>query len=98
MEGMHILEERKNGNPMGIGYLDNDKGKDLLEHREKLECLCIHCGNVLEQQWQVTKFWANEWKATIEKLEERIKELEHNGRMCRNRIEELEQNRILEGE
>ena len=78
MEGMHILEERKNGNPMGIGYLDNDKGKDLLEHREKLECLCIHCGNVLEQQWQVTKFWANEWRATIEKLEKRIEELEQD--------------------
>ena len=79
MEGMHILKERNvdpKGNPMGIGYLNNDKGNDLLEHREKLGCLCIHCGNVLEQQWQVTKLWANEWKATIEKLEERIEKLE----------------------
>ena len=81
MEGMHILKERNvdpKGNPMGIGYLNNDKGNDLLEHREKLGCLCIHCGNVLEQQWQVTKLWANEWKATIEKLEKRIEELEQN--------------------
>ena len=81
MEGMHILKERNvdpKGNPMGIGYLNNDKGNDLLEHREKLGCLCIHCGNVLEQHWQVTKLWANEWKATIEKLEKRIEELEQN--------------------